>query len=468
MKRVFVMALALLLIVGSFACQPMPTNDIIVNRGDSDKNATVDALLKTESVPFVPYAAPKHVARECEKKNGVTVRFDAEVDIPTVYGSYAVTLIEKRALSDETIQRWAQYIVGDKQLLKVDKKAKADYVGEMKALQMEIAGLQEQYDTAVENAWVDRVQELEVWIADRKQALADTQEQFNRAPDSAVTAPLDLSDYPEGKYFMFDAADGRGVFETMRGGNRLVFWSSLSMGFQWESWFQDIDISLFPREDRHWKDALQEDFAFTKEQARAIADAALEEMGELSGFIETGFDKGFLVDGNTVLSRVWRVEYSRNNHGLPFFRQLTTEGSPSAPTMVGAPWAPECVYFVVDENGRLLSFAAVGLGTETMVLVDNVELLPFDSVLQRMESLLQQIYAGQNSEQEVHIKRIELRSALISLPNETNRGISIPVWHFSGTRQTDGTMLPFAFTIDARDGAYIEPSLPTTALASYG
>ena len=469
MKRVFIMTLALLLIISGFACQPTPEKDIIVNRGDSDKNSTVEALLKSESVPFVPYNAPKHITQECEKKSGVTIHFDAKVDIPTVYGGYAVTLIEKRVLSDETIKRWAQYIVGNEQLLKVNKKGKADYVDELKALQEELAMLQEQYDTAVKNAWADQAQELEGMIDDRKQTLADTQEQFNRAPDSAVTAPLDLTDYPESNWFMFDAADGRGVFQTMRGGNTLMFWHKLGVGYQFESWYQIL--SNVPQEDRHWYDALQENFAFTKEQALAVADAALEEMGELSEFVPTGFDKGLLVERNTVLSRMWMVVYSRNNHGLPFYRQLMTEQNPSARPVVGAPWAPEFLYFVVDENGRILYFTTQGLGTESMVLVDNVELLPFDSVLQRISSLLQQIYAvgnGREDEVAVCIERIELRSALISLPNEENRGISVPVWHFSGTYQVPGATIPVAFTIDARDGSYIEPNIPTTELASYG
>ncbi|MCL2671920.1 MAG: DUF6034 family protein [Clostridiales bacterium] len=484
MKRVFIIATALLLLLGSFACQPTPEKDIIINKGDAnkfpvtgdigdgEKNPAIKALLQIESVPFAPYDAPKRVTREGEKRSGVTVRFDAEVDIPPVYGGYAVTLVEKRALSDETIRRWAQYIAGDTQLVKMLEKSKADYVEELKAIQETLAELQEQYDTAVKYAetapsWMDQVQELEGWIEDCKQGLADTQKKFNRAPDSAVSVPLDLNDYPRGEWFMFEKADGRGVFQTMRGGNCLAFWYSQTTSYQWESWFQDL--SSVPQEDRHWYNVLQEKFSFTKEQARAISDAALAEMGELSEYVQTSFDKGLLIEHNRVQSQVWRVEYSRNNHGLPFYRQLITiEQNSSAPPVVGAPWEPEFIYFVVDENG-IRYFTAWGLGTETMVLVDNVELLPFDSVLQRMESLLQQIYAvGTGGETEVRIERIELRSALISLPNEMNRGISIPVWHFSGTNESNGVTLPFAFTIDARDGAYIEPSLPTTALASYG
>ena len=300
--------------------------------------------------------------------------------------------------------------------------------------------------------------------------IKDLGEQYKTAPEVEAAEPVYLKGYPEKEWIMFDAAGGRGVFQTMRGGNTLYYWYSLYEGFQWESWFEDL--SIVPKEDKHWYKDLCEDFAFTSEQAVSAANKAIAEMGELDEFVLTDIDKGLIILDEKIISRVWRVTYSRDNNGLPFFRELDIgmipRGSDGKPT-VGSPWTTEFVYFIVDEAG-IRYFSAQGLGTETMVLTENVGLLPFDAVTSRIDALLRQIYTTpQKDEQNICVTSIDLRSALISLPNEKDRGISIPVWHFTVTVQSPehGTQT-FAHCIDARDGAYIEPSVETKNLASYG
>ena len=456
------------------ACQPTPQKDIVVNKGDSDKNPTIDAMLKSTSAPFVPYDAPKHIKREGEEKNSVTVSFDADIDIPTVRGGYAVTLIEKRQLSDETILRWARYLAGDAQLVKVKEKAKADYVSEMEAIQATIAELEKGRDDLIAAGRGDDAVQWKELLANYRASLSELQAQFNKAPDTAVSVPLNLKDFAENEWVKFGVAGGRDSFNTMRKGNRFSYWKDyMAYGYIWES------LHIWEDDFRRY-DAMQEEFAFTKEQAQAVADKALREMGGFEEYTLPHIEKCLRVKYNKVISGMWLVTYSRDNHGLPSWRQMTGERNFLFlnPPVIGAPWELEHVYFYIDNSG-ILGFSADGLGTESMVLLENVELLPIDEVLQRITALLQQIYSSVNISHfhKVCVERLELRSALISLPNEKNRGISIPVWHFSGTirgfEKSDETQvfeLSFEFTVDARDGGYIEPIEPsvlTTVLASY-
>ena len=46
MKKFIIAMIMLSLIFTLFACQPTPTEDIIVNKGDGDKNPTIDAMIK--------------------------------------------------------------------------------------------------------------------------------------------------------------------------------------------------------------------------------------------------------------------------------------------------------------------------------------------------------------------------------------------------------------------------------------
>lgn len=448
------------------ACQPTPIQDIVINKGDAETNPSIQEMLASSPAPFTPYEAPAHVVREAEEIRGCVFSMNADVDVPQVE-QYPVTLIEKWGLSDEEIVNWAQYFAGSAPLIQAKEKTKDDYAEEIAEQYERLSELEEQYERLNQDA---ATMEL---IEEGKAYIADLQEKHKNAPETAASLPFNIQDYPRDQWFSFAADEGRISFEATRGGQRFAFRRDPSEGAYVESIYPEDERHAEPS-DRKWKKYLDEEYPFPKEAAIAVAEKALLDLG-LTELAVSATEKSCFFRDEQLLSKTWVVTCTRNNHGLLSYRLLSARTFNTAKPVVGAPWAVEHAVFFIDETG-IRSFYTDGLGREAQVLVDNVALLPFDKLLEHIETILRQIWTvpeGSNvANYIVEVQNIALRSSLISVRDERERGISIPVWHITYlltdlSEIGDVRFETMHLTLDARDGAFIEPQMRTSDLASY-
>lgn len=465
-KRIAVL-LAFLCLCLLIACKSTPAEDIVINKGDAETNPSIQDMLKSSPAPVIPYEAPEYVFKEAEEIKGCIFSLDAVVDVPPIE-RYPITLIEKWSLSDESILSWAQYFAGPATLIQEREKTKDDYAREIAAQYAKLSGLEEQYERLNQNA--DTMELIE----DTKAYIADLQEKHDNAPETAPHVAFKVEDYPKGQWFQFAADEGNMRFQTMRGGQGFVYWRDPSEGAYAESLYPE-DERYAEAVDRKWKQCLEEEYTFPKEAAIAIAEEALVDLG-LTELAVSATEKCCFFRDEQLLSKAWIVTCTRDNHGLLSYRLLSAGTYNTAQPVIGAPWAVEHAVFMIDDTGIRI-FYTDGLGKETRILLKNVALLSFDKVLERIETTLRQIWTILEGSYVanfiIEVQTIELRSALISIKDERELGMSIPVWRIAYLRTTVGENGDVSFgtmhlTLNARDGSYIEPLIPTSQLASYG
>lgn len=125
----------------------------------------------------------------------------------------------------------------------------------------------------------------------------------------------------------------------------------------------------------------------------------------------------------------------------------------------------------VDANG-VYTCGVRGLAKQTEVLYENVALLPFDMLLERIERQMVYQHASQGervSKQAVKIQSISLYLSMINIKDKLGYGMLIPSWtveyifsyELNGVeeRYTNSTIF------NAIDGSYIEPRAPLETLS---
>lgn len=457
MKKLFCILIVLYLLFAHAACQPSPTEDIVINKGDGDVLGSV--------VPFVPYAAPARLVTKTEEKNNCTIQVDAEVIVPTVT-SYPVKQLEKFEIDDETVLRWATLFVGDVPLFRNPVRAKP-------MIQEEIQMYLEQMNAAKQ---AENLQE-QVFL---EQILDELHAEFKSAPETAAPRPLTSADYKKGERIWFATAawfetgnNNTPAFEYVKNGQEFHYWRDDWMLYP-NSFYPETE-GLAGADDRKWKRHLDTDFEFTEQEAVALAKQTLLDM-ELTELSVDVAEKCCFIQNGNLASKGWLVYCTRSSGGLmAHFHSGASFIDNRARPVIGAPWDVERVLIGIDAEG-IQYLWAVGLSQESGLLVSNTALLPFDALSAQMHALLWQLYgAGEQGvgSCSVQVQKMELRVANISKKDDREHGLLIPIWYITYGLETfssqgDVVYETLYLSLDARDGGYIEPQILTSAMASYG
>lgn len=449
-KRCFNILLLLISVCFFFtACQPTPTEDVIVNQGDKEE---LGSLVAT----FSPYAAPAHLTMDSTEKNGCIFSAEAEVIVPESAG-YAVKLVERFKLDGETLLAWAKVLVGDVPLLRPAEKTKQDYQKDIQEYMGQLAAAAESGNTA-EQEYVNSI-------------LEGLQEKYQQAPEKSAIRPFSPADYTDGERMEIITEQSSNVIISCYKNGQEFYYRREGISI--------YPIGLYPAQesivgenDRKWKRYL--DAVFEYEQGAAIlrANQILADMG-LEQLTVSKIEKCCFIRNDALASVGWLAYCTRSSNGLNGHFQWQTEGSMGASPVIGAPWEPEYALLGVDAEG-VAYMDAVGLGEEVQTLVSNTELLPFDKLCERARDLLLRMYPADEGERcLIRMEEMELSVALISKKDDSVHGLLIPIWyityhyayHSGNNNVTSETMY---VSLDARDGAYIEPYMLTTQLSSYG
>ena len=430
--------LAVVLALLLTACQPTPESVAVIQAGDFLENL--------QEAPFEPYEAPGHVS-DRKTKNGLAITFDAEVIVPEA-SAYSIVELEQVKYTEAEYAALMDFFVPGANWISSMQQTKADLI---------------EMNYRIQSS--DRYTESEKKEHDRT-----IQEDLLLAPESVTQTPFDLA----AAY-----ADGRGSAWYPQEGFNASFAFNKALGsWQYQREAQTyVQIKDFLTPDVTESDAFMlEDFdrdpEITQEDALAAAQELLREL-KLTGFALYSAAKGIAYEYREPITYGWQFIFTRESCGLQtqyeFQGWKTWKNSP--PPAYVSPWNEEVVSVFVDANG-VYTCGVRGLARQTEVLYENVALLPFDMLLERIERQMVYQHASQGegvSKQAVEIQSISLYLSMINIKDKLGYGMLIPSWtveyifsyELNGVeeRYTNSTIF------NAIDGSYIEPRAPLETLS---
>ena len=432
LRHVFASGLAAVLALLLTACQPTPESETVIQTGDF-----LEALQETE---FTPYEAPERV-EDSKTESGLTIVFDAEVIVPEA-SAYSIVELEQVQYSQEEIAALMDLFAPDANWINGMEQTKSDLI---------------EMNYRIQSS--DRYTESE-----KKEHERIFQKNLELAPESVTQTPFDLA----AAY-----ATGRGTaWHPLEDGS----YASFSMNCDTWSWqYRRKEGASVTRKDFLTPDVTESDSfmladferepEISQEEAVAIAQELLSKLQLSDKLALYSADKAIVYDCRMPYIYGWYFIFTRVNNGLQvpydFSSWNTWQGSP-APAYA-APWDREMVAVFVDANG-VFSCNVRGLAKQTEVLYENVALLPFDALLERIEKQMVYQHAFQQdgvTDQAVKINSIALRLAVINIKDKSGYGMLIPSWwvDYVSSYTQNGVENQFNNTtiFNAIDGSYIEP-----------
>ncbi len=425
----FVICVSVLL----FSCQATPTKPPVIYQG----NDYIDGQTSEQSSEL---DVADHLSYS-KDINGLLIQVDADVIVPK-NKSNSVVEIGKAAFTKEDLQTYINYFTHENAVLYQNNKLTKRQIAEL------IVGLEE--------ATPDQLPEdLAESVKNELKTLYET------APDEVSENNLrfSLDNVGSGETFAAYALVNDDTYCHIGGtmdGNTFSYLKN--------SYTIPTPQSIFTENDLEWKDYSGE-FPISKQ---VLADLGIENM-EVSDVEKACAYHYYKVQ--TVESKGWRVVFTRTSNGLPsiYVPVASLWNTAEAPAL-GAPWDQEVIFVTVDEAG-VYCFDWRGAGKQKQVLQENIDLLPFEDILERVEKQLMYQHLPQNNEKvdfSISVKEIRLDSALVNVANEMDIGRKIPVWDiYYDIVYQDGSsseLETYVLTINAIDGRYIEPRITKTTI----
>jgi len=429
-KWSFISLFLILNILTILGCQATPDNPSVINKEK-------DMLDTIQDVAFEEYSAPDTIAL-CEVRSGLNININAEVIIPKT-DAYSVYEIEKLSFDESYYKRIMQYFQPNNEWYHEPQLTKADILNRIIDLN--------EWST---NEGVNRQEEI-----DELKAMLVT------APDEANLAPFSFGDIkPNDMFFAYSKEQGGVSFNVLAGhyyGNTYQYRRNTQ-----EYWIPENNIE----EEGIKKEVLSVNPSITLDTAQRIADQILVDL-DIDPSMQLSYSiKAFSYDNQQVCNAGWFFCYMRDCNGLQssFVDEWSTwKGSP-APSNA-APWDYEFIQIIIDDLG-IARFDMRGAGEQSKVLINNVPLMSFGEIVDRVKNQLVYNHAYQPDiveEYSVDVHSIKLVSSLVNVANTSDTGRLIPAWEIAYSfyerfnTEPDPMVYDCYIYLNAIDGSYIEP-----------
>ena len=487
--RCAAMCIALLMLSVSVltACQPTPEEPVVVQR-----DALEEKIMEPEetAVPEATYEAPDHWTDNAEE-GAIIINIDADVIMPEV-SAYPVIKLEPLVFSQERVDELVHYFAGDRKLYQPNLLTKKDY---------EDALIQAKRGQLVDGEYVV--------TEETKRVVAELEETINNAPedspkiytDTTLThdtnndGTIDLS--TSNNYLTINIEGDKGpdagciYFRNfVDGESNLTEFSYLTTTYMAESFARSfvekdqrmqkeydpeyLEKDTMKSNEERYQKLMSANISITKDEAQAVAQKAIDELNIQDMYLITAeralLDPyhGLPSDGSDKGGYVF--EYVRQSGGIAGFIRRSWSGNPSEnPPEYRPPFEQESVTVVVTDDG-IESFLWIGCAQVIETASENVELLPFEDVIERLEEciFIERAYeAGFDTTQTItiNVDTAELRVGYIDVKDELNQALLVPVWMFQTTgalTANDGRtftgMMDEIYIFNAIDGGYIHES----------
>lgn len=459
LSGVFAFALSALCLLSG--CQPTPDNPPVVNKNDGQ----LEEKMQATPAPVKPYEAPAHWS-ETEEGEKLIIVIDTDIQLPDV-NAYPVVKLEPTAYTQQQIDDMVHYFVGDKPLYLPPVKTKADYDEEI----IEAKRPPENEGDFFIIDWdpSERVKELEEKRAaapdDSPVISADTTLTYKK---DYVTGE-DVTQY--GKNFLSvcfeneDGGDGTVMANNYFKDGNFVLSPSFTYrrsdaGFVSESTYRNAIDGGESEEDCGWTGAgaLFDKVAVNEQDAKAKAEQVIGDLN-IKGLMLVKCEKA--VSPNVPEKSGYELEYTRQNGGIAAYwfgggRYAEGEALPA----YSPPFGEEVLRFDISKDG-IEVFSWWGYSHEVEKVSDNVALLPFEEVKQKLKNQIFYKKSFDDLADTVTVLSAELRMGYIGVKEKRSQALLIPVWVFETTLSFNdqGSSVQFpddTYVLNAIDGGVIE------------
>ena len=434
-KRVYAIALLCFAIILFPACQPTPTEEVVVQQGEP-----TDASAGPVLADLLPL--PERVDRPERTLGGAAVTIAAQVIQPNAQACPVVE-VRQTTFSRERLRELTERFCPGAELYHYWQPTQRELL-EQRAAQLEYGDGSE--DAQIKLKWLD--------------------ETIPTAPLTEERVPFDWSEELPATYAMVCAVRGpeEAVSSFHLGPQTFVYFRTRNHVVRPESIYTAQEFERFPAP------------SVGKDEAQAAAEEVLAQLGLTDAMLLSKTERMVVRYGGVPLRVGYMFTFTPGYGGLASVPPEGYTASETVPPSVVAPWDISWLYVFVDEEGvaQIDWIEPVAFGE---VLEEDAALLPFEQMLERAEQQLLYLYAadglpggGQTDAGEIRtrieVTRISLVRGCIQLRDERDVGQSVPLWRFDYLEHygEDADPLEHVLYLDARTGAYVEPRMDMETL----
>ena len=430
------MALLLALLLALFllaACQPTPTEDIVVNKSDG----TLEEAIAAEALPPARYEAPETLRLDPFGTETFQVVVDAEVCVPDVE-RYPIVEVMLRTITADWARDMMYKMANGKTIHTYQNEVpstKEQIEGEITLLQQQLAnpdaylpaGADEQTRAAAEKEWREL---LEAW-----------ETLYQEAPDTFEPREIDMSDAA-----FRTALEFRGAVES---GKQRETYLSVTAGYGGPGGNVEynnlVDVGMPFHFDMDSDLTDLNDVTISAEEAVQIGLDFLAQLGE------TDFAPALIVAGycdpewgtDPIPLEEWpqcyQIQFTRSVAGVPAtYREEHYDGIGADGRERYAPAYPqESIEMDIRDSGVTYMYWSTPseLGR---TLNENVTLMPFEQVVERFCDQI--LYSATPAVEEtdsvikktLYIDRIELGMVRALQRGSVEEWVMVPAWTFFG------------------------------------
>ncbi len=440
MKRVLLILLMSMILIIT-GCQLTPEKAPVIGKA-------VDYLENIEETPFQPYEAPPSIS-ESEEISGLNLKIEAEVTVPETDG-YSVIEVSKQVYDVNNYKEIMNYFHPDEPWFKEPVLTKDEII-------QRIAYYQANSD---------------VESPEYKAAIKELQDQLEDAPEAAEYKPFSFDEISdEGDIYAYcknKDDDTYSVFIGKMNSNHYQY-----QRISDEYWLPEEGAETAQQKN----DFLNMKPSISVEEAQKKAEQTLRNLNDDPTMLLSYHSKSISYKNDQATSVGWEFCYTRDCNGLQTSYVGSWETWKGSPAPVNtAPWEQECTFIIVDDKG-IEVYDSRGAGKQNKVLYNNVRLLAFDDILERIKQQLvynHAYYVESVEEASVVVNGIKLGSSLINVKDHPDVGRLIPTWDvdydyyetFAGEKEP--TVFHCHVYLNAIDGSYIEPRVSNDQFMSMG
>ncbi|MDL2236083.1 DUF6034 family protein, partial [Christensenellaceae bacterium OttesenSCG-928-L17] len=387
-NRYILLALVVFLLLT--ACQPTPDIPPVVHKDDVVNESKTEYILD--------YSVPNKVEETLNSEgSSAKIIFDAEVILP-VTDILPIYILGQRELSLTEIMQIFHCFYPEAQLYEETPEPKNEIEKKL---------LHSKRGYSIDGERYISQEEVHYW-----------ETLYEMAPDEKELIPYDMEAIPDGNTLLaaefLNQEDTYGVLSAEIGGSSVSIWRWKNVGCQPETSVLAGGAYLGEPEGTMIGEIL-----VTKEQAAQYVETILDRLN-IENLTLANVQKGRAMAAAESQPRTngWIFEYRKNiaNLSVPY----TSDGystNPNQLPIVAAPWMPEKLLIIVDEQG-LIFFSWDGMDQVLEIKEENTKILCFDEILYRIKNQFRYNFAYSNYRVAVTITRIELGASLLSIENE--------------------------------------------------
>ena len=431
-KRVYAIALLCFAIILFPACQPTPTEEVVVQQGEP-----TDASAGPVLADLLPL--PERVDRPERTLGGTTVMIAADV-IPPSSETCPVVAVRQTTFSKERLKELTELFCPSATLYYYWEPTQQELL-EQRAALLEYGDGSE--DAQIKLKWLD--------------------ETIPTAPLTVERRPFDWSEALPLSYDIVCAVYGQeeSVSAFHLGPQTFVYFRTRNHVVYPESIYTAQEFERFPAP------------SIGKDEAQTAAEDVLSQLGLTDVMLLSKTERMVETYAIVPLRVGYMFTFTPGYGGLASVPPEGYTAGDAVPPSVAAPWGVESLCIYVDADGvAQVSWHEPSAFSE--VIEEDATLLPFEQVLERAEQQLLYQHAqipGLEADgtdgvlQHVEVCRISLVRGCIQLRDERDVGQSVPLWRFDYVyRYTDNAPQEMALYLDARTGAYVEPRMDMETL----